>query len=117
MVSGVSAASDVGVYPSVSARINEATNGQSVCAGGIDLLPAEPRSKNPSGRDPFGIAIISQGENVPIQHDEIRRLAHLQRAGVLQIQHAGTVDGVGVDNVADGDALLRTERWLAGIAA
>src|SRR5579859_933468 len=56
---------------------------QSVRVGGIDLLPAEPGREYVSIGDRLRMSAICQGQNVLIEQNEVRRLAHLDGARFL----------------------------------
>jgi hypothetical protein len=64
------------------------------------LFSLEPGFQDVFARDLFGVARITQGENVPIEPNEVGGLADFDRARLpLRIQHASTRGFDGSDGI------------------
>jgi hypothetical protein len=59
-----------------------------------------------SFRDFVGAAVGGHANDVAVEDDEVSRLAHVQRPGILvDAQHAGAIDGVRGDRFVDSEIL------------
>src|SRR5262245_15828916 len=103
-----------------SFRGRQGTEGvaRSVCSSGIDLLSTEPRAQHASLGNAVRLPLVSQLQDVAVHDNEIPGLADFDgTCFLLQIQHARSIDGVGIDGVTDCNALLWAERRFSRIAA